>query len=125
MIKKYGNAAQNVFQCAHLSAPMNLYCNGIKFKSFLKTIEAGKPQPVVICGGFQTNWHSLWTTSRMPGDLKVHQHLSLTAQSVSVHKTSKFEMIENGTVFQNQIQSKTLLLEGYFGLNVGPEKTHS
>ena len=81
---------------------MNLYCNGIKFKSFLKTIEAGKPQPVVICGGFQTNWHSLWTTSRMPGDLKVHQHLSLTAQSVSVHKTSKFEMIENGTVFQNQ-----------------------
>ena len=105
---------------------MNLYCNGIKFKSFLKTIEAGKPQPVVICGGFQTNWHSLWTTSRMPGDLKVHQHLSLTAhRGVSVHKTSKFEMIENGTVFQNQIQSETLLLEGYLGLNVGPEKTHS
>ena len=44
-------------------------------------------------------------------------------RGVSVHKTSKFEMIENGTVFQNQIQSKTLLLEGYFGLNIGPEKT--
>ena len=107
---------------------MNLYCNGIKFKSFLKTIEAGKPQPVVICGGFQTNWHSLWTTSRMPGDLKVHpaslSH-STDYRGVSVHKTSKFEMIENGTVFQNQIQSETLLLEGYLGLNVGPEKTHS
>ena len=114
------------FQCAHLSAPMNLsvYCNGIKFKSFLKTIEAGKPQPVVICGVafFVDN------SSRMPGDLKVHpaslSH-STDYRGVSVHKTSKFEMIENGTVFQNHIQSKTLLLEGYFGLNVGPEKTHS